>query len=92
MSAQPFGNRKLAKDKHMKLTYTFKGGLQPQILDCARWVKISNELTQDRHAWAASVRGAASSVGDTGSSRLGPLTSPAQITDLAEDYLRAPSE
>ncbi len=76
----------------MKLTITFKEGLQPQILDCARWVKISNNLTQDRRAWAASVRGAASSVGDTGSSRPGPLSSPTQITDLAEAYLRAPNE
>ncbi len=92
LSTQPFDNRKLAKDKHMKLTYTFKEGLQPQILDCARWVKISNEFTQDRHAWAASVRGAASSVGGTGSSRPGPLSSPAQITDVAEAYLRTPSE
>ncbi len=89
LSTPPFENRKLAKDKHMKLTYTFKEGLQPQILDCARWVKISNEFTQDRHAWAASVRGAANSVGGTGSSRPGPLTSPTQITDVAEAYLRA---
>ncbi len=92
MSTQPFGNRKLAKDKHMKLTYTFNEGLQPQILNCARWVKISNELTQDRHAWAASVRGAASSVGDTGSSRPGSLSPPTQITDAAKAYLRTPSE
>ncbi len=47
----------------------------PQVFGYARWrndwLKVSNELAQDRRAWGASVRDVVNSVGDAGSTRPG---------------------
>ncbi len=48
---------------------------EPRVFDHARWrkdwVKVSNELAQDRRAWSASVRDVVNAIGDTGSPRPG---------------------
>ncbi len=47
----------------------------PRVFGYARWrkdwVKVSNELTQDRRAWNASVRDVVNAIGDAGSTRPG---------------------
>ncbi len=58
---------------------TIKADLEPisgpRVFGHARWrldwVKVSNELAQDRRAWSASVRDVVIAIGDAGSTRPG---------------------
>ncbi len=51
---------------------------RPQVFGYARWrgdwVKVSSELAQDHRAWGASVRDVVNSIGATGSTRSGRMS------------------
>ncbi len=46
------------------------------------WVKVSNELAQDRRAWNASLRDVVNSIGDAGSTRPGWMPTQVQVVSI----------